>query len=88
VLPTLNMPVDLLVMDPPRPAWRPLCMMRWQSCMPRQIAYISCDPATLARDVKRILGNGYQLISVTPFDQFPQTGHIESISFFKYIDHS
>jgi 23S rRNA (uracil1939-C5)-methyltransferase len=47
--------------------------------MPQQIAYISCDPATLARDTKRILGNGYQLISVTPFDQFPHTAHVETV---------
>jgi 23S rRNA (uracil1939-C5)-methyltransferase len=48
--------------------------------LPGQIAYISCDPATLARDVKRILQRGYHLQSVTPFDLFPHTAHVESVT--------
>lgn len=85
VLPTLNMPVDLLVMDPPRAGLAPAVHDALAKLQPKHIAYISCDPATLARDVKRIMGNGYQLISVTPFDQFPHTGHIESISLLSSI---
>jgi 23S rRNA (uracil1939-C5)-methyltransferase len=79
VLSTLNMPVDLLVMDPPRSGLAPAVHDALAKLQPKQIAYISCDPATLARDTKRILSNGYQLQSITPFDLFPQTGHIESI---------
>ena len=79
VLPTLNMPVDLLVMDPPRSGLAPAVHDALGELLPRQIAYISCDPATLARDVKRILGNGYQLQSITPFDLFPHTAHVETI---------
>jgi 23S rRNA (uracil1939-C5)-methyltransferase len=50
---------------------------------PQCLAYISCDPATLARDAARLLDAGYQLVEVTPFDLFPQTCHIESISIFR-----
>ena len=79
VLPTLETPVDLLVMDPPRSGLAPAVHDALAYLQPKQIAYISCDPATLARDTKRILENGYQLESITPFDVFPQTRHIESI---------
>jgi 23S rRNA (uracil1939-C5)-methyltransferase len=83
VLPSLDMPADLLIMDPPRSGLTPTVHDALANLQPAQIAYISCDPATLARDTKRILGNGYQLQSVTPFDLFPHTAHIESISLFE-----
>jgi len=79
VLPTLDLPVDLLIMDPPRSGLAPAVHDALAKLQPAQIAYISCDPATLARDAKRILGNGYQLISVTPFDLFPHTAHVETV---------
>ena len=86
VLPTLNMPTDLLVMDPPRSGLSPAVHDAIAQLQPKQIAYISCDPATLARDTRRLLGNGYQLDSVTPFDMFPHTGHVESISLISIVD--
>jgi 23S rRNA (uracil1939-C5)-methyltransferase len=49
---------------------------------PRLIVYVSCDPATLARDAARLSRAAYQLQDITPFDLFPQTYHIESISLF------
>lgn len=80
VIPALEGPVDILVMDPPRAGLAPEVHDALSKLLPRQIAYVSCDPATLARDLKKILQKGYELISVTPFDQFPQTGHVESIT--------
>jgi 23S rRNA (uracil1939-C5)-methyltransferase len=79
VLPTLDTQVDLLIMDPPRSGLAPAVHDALAKLQPKQIAYISCDPATLARDVKRIIGNGYHLQSITPFDLFPHTGHIEAV---------
>lgn len=80
VIPALEDPIDILVMDPPRSGLAPEVHDALGKLLPRQIAYISCDPATLARDLKKILQKGYELVSVTPFDQFPQTGHIECIA--------
>jgi len=79
-LPALDIPVDLLLMDPPRAGLTPAVHDVLAELLPGQIAYISCDPATLARDVKRILQRGYHLQSVTPFDLFPHTAHVESVS--------
>lgn len=80
VLPALDLTPDLVLLDPPRaglalPALDALVKMR-----PPLIAYISCDPATLARDVKRLLTAGYDLRSVRPFDMFPQTYHVECVA--------
>jgi 23S rRNA (uracil1939-C5)-methyltransferase len=52
---------------------------------PQTIAYVSCDPSTLARDAARLIANGYRLKEVTPFDLFPQTYHIDSISLFEKL---
>jgi 23S rRNA (uracil1939-C5)-methyltransferase len=84
VLPELKLSPTLAVVDPPRaglekPALDALVVLR-----PRKIAYVSCDPATLARDAKRLLEAGYILEESTPFDLFPQTYHIESISLFSH----
>jgi len=46
---------------------------------PKKIVYVSCDPATQARDTKSIIEGGYKVRDVTPFDLFPQTRHIENV---------
>ena len=45
----------------------------------RELVYVSCDPATLARDCKRLVEGGFTIRSIQPFDLFPQTYHVESI---------
>lgn len=85
VMPTLNIQADILIADPPRAGLPPEVHDSLSAIQPRQITYISCDPATLARDTKKILQKEYRLLSVTPFDLFPQTAHIESISLFEKI---
>jgi 23S rRNA (uracil1939-C5)-methyltransferase len=73
---------DVMVVDPPRNELAPRVTDRILSMGVPFLAYVSCDPSTLARDVRRLQGGGYQLVQVMPFDLFPQTYHIESISLF------
>jgi 23S rRNA (uracil1939-C5)-methyltransferase len=84
VLPTLDIKADLVVIDPPRAGLDNRVIAALAEMCPTQIIYVSCDPATLARDLKRLLQKGYTLESVTPFDQFPQTYHIECIANLSY----
>lgn len=75
--------VRCAIVDPPRAGLDRRVLDALVQLAPRTIAYVSCDPSTLARDAKRLLENGYTLKQVTPFDLFPQTYHIESISIFE-----
>lgn len=83
ILPQLHTPCDLVVADPPRAGIAPRALDALLARAPRVIAYVSCDPATLARDARRILAQGYRLTAVQPVDMFPQTYHIESVSRFE-----
>lgn len=80
-LSALEAGADILVADPPRAGLGRRTLEGIQALNPRVIAYISCDPATLGRDARFLTEMGYHLRQVTPFDLFPQTYHIESISF-------
>ncbi len=71
-----------VIVDPPRAGIEKHALDAIVNIKPQIIAYVSCDPSTLARDAARLIKAGYQLKSVTPFDLFPQTYHIESISIF------
>ncbi len=75
-------PYDLAVVDPPRTGMAPRALDALVAHAPRVLMYVSCDPATLARDAQRLLRQGYRLESVQPVDMFPQTFHIESVSRF------
>ena len=84
VLPGLDQHFDVALVDPPRAGLERPALDALLRLAPETLAYISCDPATLARDAKRLLAGGYRLEQVTPFDLFPQTYHIESISILKH----
>jgi 23S rRNA (uracil1939-C5)-methyltransferase len=81
-LPQLQGPVDLVVLDPPRSGAGRQVASGIAQLSPRRIAYVSCDPATLARDARYLVNSGYQLEEVQPLDLFPQTYHIESVALF------
>jgi 23S rRNA (uracil1939-C5)-methyltransferase len=75
-------PVDFLLLDPPRTGCENRDIAGILSMRPAQISYVSCDPATLARDLKKLIGAGYSLDSVAAFDMFPQTHHVETVARF------
>ncbi len=83
VLPALKVEPDIILVDPPRAGVEKEALDAIVKLNPKRIAYVSCDPSTLARDARRLIDHGYKLLDVTPFDLFPQTYHIESISFFE-----
>jgi len=83
VLGSVNFQPDVVVVDPPRAGLGREALDGLLAQEAGWIAYISCDPSTLARDAKRLSTGGYKLVQVTPFDLFPQTFHIESISIWR-----
>ena len=80
VLPGLDLKPDFVLLDPPRTGLEPAVLDRLLEMRPPLIVYVSCDPATLARDLRRLSIAGYRLADLALFDQFPQTSQIESIS--------
>jgi 23S rRNA (uracil1939-C5)-methyltransferase len=83
VLPLLTDHPPVAIVDPPRAGLEKRALDALQALGPDRLAYVSCDPSTLARDAARLIGGGYRLVQVTPFDLFPQTYHIESVSLFE-----
>jgi 23S rRNA (uracil1939-C5)-methyltransferase len=83
VLPALDGKPDIVILDPPRLGLEKNALDALLALSPARIAYVSCDPSTLARDAARLIAGGCRLVQVTPFDLFPQTYHIESISIFE-----
>ena len=71
--------VDIAILDPPRAGCRPELLEAVNAAGIGRIIYVSCDPATLARDIKILTGMGYRFEEATPFDNFPQTGHVETV---------
>lgn len=82
-IPHLEAKPDIVLVDPPRAGLDKAVVDGILNLSPGLIAYVSCDPSTLARDAARLINGGYKLREVTPFDLFPQTYHIESISLFE-----
>jgi 23S rRNA (uracil1939-C5)-methyltransferase len=73
-------PVDFLLLDPPRTGCENRDIAGILALRPAQISYVSCDPATLARDLKKLIASGYSLDSIAAFDMFPQTHHVETVA--------
>jgi 23S rRNA (uracil1939-C5)-methyltransferase len=80
ILPHLDVKVEIIIADPPRSGIDRKGLDTILALQAPQIAYVSCDPATLARDLKILTNNGYSIRNVQLFDLFPQTYHIETIT--------
>lgn len=74
-----------LVLDPPRKGVDGEVISAIASALPEKIVYISCNPSSLARDLKLIAAAGYEICSVQPFDMFPQTPHVETLTVLKKL---
>jgi 23S rRNA (uracil1939-C5)-methyltransferase len=72
--------IDFLLLDPPRTGAESRVIDGILQISPKRICYVSCDPATLARDLRKIIAGGYSLDSLRAFDMFPQTHHVETIA--------
>ena len=70
---------DVIVVDPPRKGCDQACLDTMLKMQPKRIVYVSCDSATLARDLKILCDGGYDLEKIRAVDQFPHTGHIETV---------
>lgn len=76
--------IDLLILDPPRVGCDQPVLKAITNLRPSRIIYVSCNPATQARDVKLLSESGYKLLSLLPLDMFPQTQHIEVIALLEH----
>lgn len=70
---------DVVIVDPPRAGMHPKVVQKIIELSPPRIVYVSCNPSTLARDVKELALTGYQLKKAQPVDMFPHTSHIEVV---------
>ncbi len=71
---------DVVVLDPPRKGCDPALIGTVAEMAPPRVVYVSCDPATLARDLKRFARYGFKTMEVTPVDMFPRTAHVECVA--------
>ncbi len=77
--PLVRPDVDVVVLDPPRIGMGPGTAEGLARLRPKRIVYVSCDPATQARDIRCLTGMGFALRSLQPLDMFPQTSHVEIV---------
>ena len=72
--------VDVVSLDPPRKGCDEACLSAVLELSPKRIVYVSCDPGSLARDIKYLREGGYELQKWVGIDNFPRTGHVETIA--------
>ena len=74
-----NLPLDVLIMDPPRSGSDQRFLTSVLTCKPKTIVYVSCNPETLARDAKVLVKGGYHAVKAVPVDMFPHPEHCECV---------
>ncbi len=79
ILPSLDIRPDVILVDPARPGCAPPVLEAIVAMAPATVVYVSCNPSTLARDLRVLVDSGYQVRHVTPIDMFPHTAHIECV---------
>lgn len=83
ILPQLykkNIKADVVIVDPPRKGCEKIVIDTIINMKTKRIIYVSCNPSTLARDIKLLQDGGYKLIKIQPVDQFPWSYHVETVS--------
>ncbi len=80
-----NITPKVVILDPPRKGCNEELLKTVSEMNPERIVYVSCDPATLARDAERLLKLGYETKKVTPVDMFPRTAHVETVALFQQL---
>jgi 23S rRNA (uracil1939-C5)-methyltransferase len=79
-VPALQGQIDFVLLDPPRTGAESRVIAGILNLKPKRISYVSCDPPTLARDLRKLIAGGYALYSLAAFDMFPQTHHVETVA--------
>ena len=70
---------DVLVVDPPRKGCEESLLQTILEMKPKRVVYVSCNPGTLARDLRILEDGGYKTVEIQPVDMFPMTTHIENV---------
>lgn len=76
---TFDEEVDVVFLDPPRTGCSDTLLRALINVKPKKIVYVSCNPTTLARDIRKL--EDYDIVSIQPLDMFPNTFHLETVAF-------